>query len=548
MISPRQLGVTCNPTPHAGDTPRIMEVDPIVNDSIGGEQVPPSIVGLPKSVDPLADERVPSYRVELTFRPHARAFAVMFFATLAVSGVVTFKFTEYAKATDKIILFYKTFNPCIFFDHYPAKIIATIGIAVMLVSATLFATVLLLHTYTNKRLFQVVFVSILYAVVFIIDANFINVFTTNLYPETNPDRRLHGMEIYNNTLTLSTELSTADKNTVVIHTAFYIAWVLGNVILSIYVVIVVLDMGWRRSNSIYERSCWTTAMIIGWFGMVFHMGAMIVKVIHGDGQLTMDEIDSGLQKVIVKISESAKTGMWGWIAIFYFRFLVPPQAGVALTFRLSTIAGDDGSIDPAYVLRVCFAFVGSIIMFGAIFHVDLENDDSTLWPLVGGMRSKPYAFFAAPAMYLVALALGFGLSLTLVQDRLEKGQWSRPLVACAATMFASLFSCLLIIVEQERFTRVFAVMFLLSNAAWVMLRNCLSQVWRNALWSDWRIKLVPFVYVVLLFAWMVAGVFHWALAIPVLILISLYTGVVPKSPALYVTVVKLELTVAKLEQ
>eukprot|EP00927_Polykrikos_kofoidii_P039017 TRINITY_DN33460_c0_g1_i1.p1 TRINITY_DN33460_c0_g1~~TRINITY_DN33460_c0_g1_i1.p1 ORF type:complete len:423 (-),score=30.03 TRINITY_DN33460_c0_g1_i1:400-1668(-) len=400
----------------------------------------------------------------ISFRPLAAGFTTSFFVTLAVAGAVTFTATEYSKETDKIFSFYGLFNPCIFFDHYPAKTVAAVGIAVMCAFNTCFTTLLLTHVFAKQSFFGIWCASTIWTLTTITDANFINVFTTNLYPETNPDRRLHGAHLLNGTVLVGDELSTADVNTVILHTACYIVWVVGNILLSVFLSKLVNEMGWRQSK--LEKLGWGIAMVIGWFGMFFHMASMTIKIIHGDGKVAMDDIDSGVQRGIIQINSSGKVSLWGWIPILYFRFLVPARTSVEFTFKFTKTASDHGSIDATEVLQCAFALFGFNILLGLVCHSDLESDDTTLYPVFSGMRAKPYAYFAAPLHFGAVMMIGLGVALTLVQQRLDDGKWSWPLAACGGGMFLSLFSCVLIVVEQERFTWIFAVVFLLTYAGW----------------------------------------------------------------------------------
>lgn len=77
-------------------------------------------------------------KVEFYFIPMARCYAAAFFVTLLLSSIATFSAVSWSAETDKIILYYGFLNPCVLFDHYPAKVVAMTGMSCFILIGILY--------------------------------------------------------------------------------------------------------------------------------------------------------------------------------------------------------------------------------------------------------------------------------------------------------------------------------------------------------------------------------------------------------------------------
>ena len=79
---------------------------------------------------------------EMKGRIYLRAIGIfivaVFLAAMILGGILTFTVTRYTAENDKIYAFYDTFNPCIFFDHYPASLGSLLGLVIVCSASILY--------------------------------------------------------------------------------------------------------------------------------------------------------------------------------------------------------------------------------------------------------------------------------------------------------------------------------------------------------------------------------------------------------------------------
>ena len=81
----------------------------------------------------------------IKYRHLAWYLLLAFLGTFGLGGLLTFTVTEYSANTDVIFRFFKTSNPCIFFDHYPANLASSFGVALWMYGAGAIGLVTLFH-------------------------------------------------------------------------------------------------------------------------------------------------------------------------------------------------------------------------------------------------------------------------------------------------------------------------------------------------------------------------------------------------------------------
>ena len=112
----------------------------------------------------------------ITFRNVGLAYSVMFIACMVVGGIITFTATRYHEDNDKIYAFYDTFNPCIFFDHYPASVLSLSGITLDMVCSLLFTGMMFVYSYICLPFPSFAIVAVGSVIMWIGDILFPNVF------------------------------------------------------------------------------------------------------------------------------------------------------------------------------------------------------------------------------------------------------------------------------------------------------------------------------------------------------------------------------------
>merc|ERR1712176_1137195 len=90
--------------------------------------------------------------VSIDFRTVAKVYAVLFFGTVIFSGIMTKTMTDFDPKTDKMLLFFGKLNPCVFFDHYPAKVLGLVGMGAFCACSIVWSLALLLRMIAEGRL------------------------------------------------------------------------------------------------------------------------------------------------------------------------------------------------------------------------------------------------------------------------------------------------------------------------------------------------------------------------------------------------------------
>lgn len=494
-----------------------------------------------ETVEPLPPE--PSHvDLCLSFRTVAKLYAGAFFATMAAGALATFTSTNYSPQTDKITLFFGMFNPCIFFDHYPAKLVATIGLGIFLLLGFVYSAMLFLYQYRDHNVFQSIYVGIVWSWVTILDLLFLNVMTTNLYPLESPDRRLHGVHWHringNMTVTLlesPSALNETDIQTVKLHTTFYIIWIFGQVLFTVMLAGVAFGTTRQARTAVWEVGQ-RVIVAVSWLGMLFHAGAMLVIVLHDEAKVVWyfkKDLDNSLQHWIVFIDAWTGTSVWGWIPIMFFRFILPPGTGVRLRFYLEKYKAKDGDALPERWVGRAMSVIACICVLGAILHTSWESDTRNLFRIASVMRTKPFAYFGAPMYLLAVVLLGVGLGLTLVQWNLREGKWRASLMANASVCFVSFYSSTVIILERTNFSDYIMLIAIASYLVLILQINYLDAQGSVLAASMYSVAVIAICGLAIYTQ-------HWAFYFLFTVMLTLYNYVVPDGPLLYIALQKLE--------
>lgn len=509
-----------------------------------GNNVPNGELAQPARKDP---EKV---TINLYFRHFAWAYVASFFGTLLVAGIVTFTASPYSPETDKITLFYGMFNPCIWFDHYPAKIFATTGMGAFLLVGVAYNAMVFVYVYSEGRLLKVMWSGVLVTFVVFIDLMFVNVFTTNLYPMEDAAirvdgvadgiRRLHGVHHFgvNNTVSLvmENELTKADIRIIKLHTAFYIQWVVGQVLLSFHM----FRLWWEQTQA--TRTYTHSAKVIGfytlgWFGMFMHAASMLIIIMHPEPKVEWyfnKALSSILQDSIIWVDAKTFTSAWGWVPIMLFRLVMPKDQGISVTFRLERMAGDQGFVMPETWMNRTMWMMALILTWAGIFDTDWGTDDHAMMKLMFALRLKPFSYFGGPCFLACVILLFVALGLQVVQKTLlNNGVMPKLFSAHALVMWMFFYGTLLVILEKATWVYIIFLCGQASFVLWVIHMNKdeikLGHVSRPGLYN------VCGVGIMVCMVWLP----HWQFYFIYLLWMALYGNFVPDGPFVYITVTRL---------
>jgi len=397
---------------------------------------------------------------------------MVFFGTLAISGILTFTSTRYKADTDKIMLFFGVFNPCIWFDHYPAKVAATTGIGIFLLIGLAYNLLFLLHSHLKSDYCHGLWSSLLLTCVSFAAVIFVNVFTTNLYPQ-EPHRRLHGAHHTMNLLGRSEQqqgedpaLSTADRALVRLHTFFYIAWLCAEFTLAVYI------LNRSLKNYIEGRAAQVKAYLVFavfFFGMLLHAFAMIIIIVQSrpkDEWYPELSPSQSIQMWFIWLDAHTYSSFWGWLPCMLFRFAVPADVGISVTCRLGSMENGFPLWPDRWVDRA-MSIIAAVLILGGVFSNALK-DQGNSFVLISTLSEPPFSYFGAPA-WLCAVSLAFVAMVGhVIQKSLETGKLQWSLAVHGAVHIVLLYGSLLRILQRADFTKIFFYALVASSALWVL--------------------------------------------------------------------------------
>ena len=173
-----------------------------------------------------------SIRFRIQYRVLAHAMWVSFFTVFVVGAVLTYTVTDYSAKTDMIYRYYKSFNPCIFFDHYPANLVGSIGVGAMVMVQATQVSFIALHRFAlaaespkNEQPWSNFMFVPFIGPCMLVYAAFSNTFTASLYAEGYPT--LHNLTEYkilhpNSTRDQADGLQAHDVESVVTHSIWFV--------------------------------------------------------------------------------------------------------------------------------------------------------------------------------------------------------------------------------------------------------------------------------------------------------------------------------------
>jgi len=467
--------------------------------------------------------------VRFYFRTVAGIYAGLFFGTLLFSGIVTKTLSDFSPSTDKILLYYGKMNPCVLFDHYPAKVVGLIGMGMFVLTSVAWSTMLTFRMYIEGRVVPFLWTSVVVSVMTLLDLNFINIFTTDLYASATETRRLHAHDMEDYTLTVD------DMNLIKVHSAYYCAFVVANFWLFLH--LLHIQKNRIAKWSVSAKVKFGLLITVGAYGMIMHITAMLLTVAHERRQkdlVTDKAMEATFHGMALKLSEKTKTAMWGWIVILVMRFLMPSGSGVQASFKASKVKGDHGLVMPSWLVGRTLRLIAVVLAAGGLLDPEFEESEhAKMFKLASSLRHKPFAYFTAPAFFgTVALgAAGFGL--TVIAKRLETGKFSVGLMLSAIVMSFAHLGSMTIVIRQQSFTWVFLALLVLGYVAWVMQLSLMDSQGK---------PIVAGVYCAAGVGVLAANHWlgHWSLDYVFLLWLCLYNLVVPEGPGMYMTVEKLE--------
>jgi len=490
--------------------------------------------------EPDPDDKV---EVEFYFIPMARCYAAAFFVTLLLSSIATFSAVSWSAETDKIILYYGFLNPCVLFDHYPAKVVAMTGMSCFILIGILYDLMVFFQAYCERRLSATVWTGVVVWTVTLIHLAFVNVFVTNLYEKSalgGGRRRLHGVHRgADGAVSLveapvfkeeDTRLTHADVSLIELHTTFYIVWLLGE--LWFLSLLVQMRQEYIASRPLLAKLGYGFFGLVAVLGMGMHAAAMMVIILQDRPKVDwyfQEVMDNSVQWAVIYLDAKLGTSAWGWVPAMFYRWVFSAGRGVRLTMSLAESLGDDGGLMPKWWVGRALQAISAVFLVGGAFVGRWEADHTTWFRLAAALRSKPFAYYGAPVLLGSFVAAGVGLFFTCAQRRLMHKGNSWVLTSSGMLMLFSLIGCMLIVLDQERFTCLFFLTAVASYSVWVL---CLCA-------SDNLLQAIVYCAAGVCLVWAAHATNSWCLYYSFLVWLCYYGPLVPDGPWVYLRMSKL---------
>ena len=404
------------------------------------------------NVSPSSKDDSGSIKIRLRYNTFAQLISVAFGATLFLAGILTFTVTKYSPESDLIYRFYNAFNPCSFFDHFPANMVAILGIAtlgvvhvIMLLIIWLRRCITLMETPEHERplsflLFSACLGPIMFGYLF-----FVNIFTSNLY-DNDEAYTVHNISSMPGNVTLLTRdeqegISKSISTSVTWHSLWFIFYLAADMLLAIFIWSYASSLRadqkiWASvappSTSCRNRLCWRIvrcfAGALYFFGAFIFSVGMSLMIYHTMNPLKGSEPGYRrgfgyyyenaplLQKIVTWLVNKLKVSLWSSFVIWipgHGVFALPPSVGIDVTLSLSPLSkmeqksktGLHTWIDPTTLLSGCVQVLAVLILITLCF----EPLDSS----AGGLRAKPWSFIFAPTWLSITGITAFAVYLSL---------------------------------------------------------------------------------------------------------------------------------------
>eukprot|EP00946_MAST-07B_sp_MAST-7B-sp1_P003337 g3337.t1 len=424
---------------------------------------------LPESAAALKTPHTSPHAYVIDFRQLAHGYWVSFFGTFALGGILTFTVTEYQPSTDMIYRFYNKFNPCIFFDHYPASLMASLGM-ISMVSFQIFEVAFvhlhqsaLAHEYPDdpvegdlwQHLTFVPFVGPL----ILVYACFANVFTSNMYVDgyKSHNSTHHALLFTNATPDEIDGITAKDFAAVSNHTMWFCLWMVADIVFWLFVNGYVGRLRRTRSMAFPDPSrkdtnccwCWRRDSLtfriarpisaaMYFFSMAVFDLALFAMLLGYDGE---NRFRTGLknpnapfvQVVVGWLQEVFKPHLWFFVAMTAAPLFAVP-AGLGLEFNVSlvshsekgrarTMKGMTGQVRPLHMLSRAFQVLMALVVFTFLF-TPADFHDENVTPLASGFRVRPWTFLFLPVWLLLTLgvicAASFSIARLTLMDNVAR--------------------------------------------------------------------------------------------------------------------------------
>jgi hypothetical protein len=413
----------------------------------------PTIV--PVDVGPKA--AVNYVKIRLRYNTLAQMVSMFFASTFILGGILTFTVTKYDPKTDIVYRFYDKFNPCIFFDHYPANMVGILGIGVLALVHVIMVLIIWLRRCISivdapehERPLSFLLLSACLGPILLGYLFFVNIFTNNLY-DHDEAYTVHNISNFKGNISLLTRderegVTKRISDDVTWHSLWFVFYLVADLTLAAFIWSYASSLRANKkiwatvappTTSCRSHRCWRVARCVYcflyFFGVIFFGLGVILMLYHAQNPLKGSEpgyrMGFGreyeaaplLQRIVHWIIKETRVSLWSSLVIWipgHAVFALPPSVGIDVSLSLSPTkkerSGTDKSglytsIDPTILLAGCVQVLALLILLTLNF----EHLSSS----AGGLRVRPWSLLFAPAWLSITAVTALSVYMSL--HRLE---------------------------------------------------------------------------------------------------------------------------------
>ena len=401
--------------------------------------------------DPPRERSAAKLRFRLRFRPLAYASMAVNLSATIVGAIATFAGTEWSADRDVILAQFRQFNPCIFYDWYPAKIPALLlmsfGAIIHVLQTLLIAVYAVAHGDTGLIVAAMPFCTLTVAAA----ASFLNIFSTQLYPEDvilPPERRrLAHPAAPRWNATHPYEVTDTDTEMITLHAAFYVVWLLAHVVGMVFFWVLARHAnGYSGSKSspgaVFAGACWRRALLSAlyvWGACCVYASAIVAFEFARQGAPSDDGLSgfvptTVVQRICKAWHDTFYTGPWHFVVVFFYPFVLRAGVGVEVTCTLARPADDGDRRDgatratPFSEATILSVAVRVLIVLG--WHLYLYDDPwagaTAEESSMGGaaivrraLNESPQNLFAMPVVFGAVVLTLLSIACAVVREALR---------------------------------------------------------------------------------------------------------------------------------
>jgi predicted acylesterase/phospholipase RssA len=404
--------------------------------------------------------RVGENDIDLTirFRTLALLATICFLLAVGAGGILTLTLSDYEADRDYIMRVFGRWNPCVFFDHFPANSVALPIAALFCVVMSvwifgLLAVSVLIGDPTLALGSTVASMIHLFSVL-----NMPNVFAANLYE--------HGYH------EADEDITSDDVARVVIHTAFYGLLLFCSGINSINLLNVM-----RRAGGKVHVSAWLPAasLVILLFQGLYYF----LFVLQGKVDISPN---TAVQYAMVWIQDAAAVRSYAWVPLLVMPYLPPTEMGIRVTFRTfrdlpgglhlhndhtdpDALSTSWSRLRPARVFSVAFRLLAAGLVLTYAMTDPLSNSGATS-ALASAFREVPFRYFFVPLWMAIMLLVLVSVTATVAQRQLIGVGYVKFVVVAALSLMLAMLLSLEIIIPQIESTGAFLAILIFAMNLW----------------------------------------------------------------------------------